>query len=124
MSCCSPCVTPCNAGFFGNFANWLHNAIYGTLSCCQKQQIVANESTALVNASNGNNGEYGCNLSYSCAQSSAQSDVTNSLTLDNADPSQSSLLGSAGFKNFTKYALPLLIVALVLVFVYGYAKSR
>lgn len=78
----------------GVIADFFHNAIYGTLSPDQKAALIEQETTGIVNAGGD----------PTTAASQAQADVTGVLTMDNADPSQSTFFGSAGFQNVSKYA--------------------
>ena len=131
MCCCNPCVTPCNAGFFGKIENFVHDAFYGTLSTCQKNQLIANENQSLSSAVSGNQGEYGAIPSDVASTIAAQSnsDVTGTLQTDNACPSQSVPGGVVTQKAQALLSSPstwivLAILAFAVIFVYGFAKGR
>lgn len=110
------CIVPCNAGFFASIGNFFHNAVYGTLSTCQKNQLIASEAGGLTKASAGS-------ICPASATKIACSDVTGSLLSNSADPAQSSILGSSGLacleKNLSMYGVIALVILGVFVFVYA-----
>jgi hypothetical protein len=70
---CSPL-----SGAGGSWSDWFHNALFGTLTACQKNAGTAQETAALIQA--------GANPTDAASQ--AQLDWTQTLTINGADPSQ------------------------------------
>jgi len=80
---------------WNNIAGFFHNAVYGTLTQAQKQDLIDAQAASVVRA--------GGNVAQATAQ--AQQDVTAVLTADNADPSQSNFLfNNPGLNNLMQYA--------------------
>lgn len=106
------CAKPwcCQLNWWQKFTSSIHNAIYGTLSTCQKNAVVSQGAGELVNAG----------VDPTAAIAASGQSATSNLTANNADPSQSNFFASAGFQKvlpFLALGFGLLILVVVLQFV-------
>lgn len=87
--------TSSGISLWNNIAGFFHNAVYGTLTSAQKQDLINAQAQAVIAA--------GGDATQAATQ--AQQDVTAALVEDNADPSQSDFLfNNPGLNNLMQYA--------------------
>lgn len=111
MSASDNALSSLSLPFIDRVEGFFHNALYGTLTPEQKLALEQQQADSVVKASAGT-------ISQQDAMKQAESDVTTVLTMNHADPSQSSILGSPGIENLLAKAGWVIVILFAIAITY------